>query len=141
MNFSYLRSSNITDFSPFSQLLGLAFVSFSSLVLVRVFGDESESNVSLPLLCASSFLGLSPYFLECISYKFDAFTMSIALFSSIFPFLFVKNMRVFFVTSLLSLLVMYTTYQAASAVFIMTALFVLLKYYLDDVSWKRLWYM
>lgn len=111
-------SKVLTDLSPLSQFISIGFLSLSSLILVISFNDKLGY---LPLL-ASAFIGLSPYYLENMSYKYDSIYMAIAVFSTIFPFIFTKRTRLFIITSILSLLLMYTTYQTANSIFIIASL-------------------
>lgn len=111
-------SKLLTDLSPLSQLVSIVFLSLSSVIMVKTFNDKLGY---LPLL-ASAFIGLNPYYLENMSYKYDSIYMTIAVFSTIFPFIFAKRTRLFVVTSVLSLLLMYTTYQTANSIFIIASL-------------------
>jgi len=108
--------TNLTDISPLPQLLATIFLSVSSVLLVYVMGNRKTTVISL---LASIPLGLSPFFLGCLSFKFDApyFAMSILL--SITPFLFRAYKKTFFFCSVVSLLMMCMTYQAASGIYLL----------------------
>jgi len=106
----------LTDISPLPQLLAALILAISSVLLVYVLCDKKITIVSL---LASVPLGLSPYFLECLSYKFDAPYMALPIFISIFPFLFINRKKAFFFCSVVALLIMYMTYQAASGIYLM----------------------
>ena len=107
------------DMSPLPQIFGICFVVASSLMLIYLIRRKFD----LFGVVASLPLGLSPYFLQNLSYKFDALTMGIALFLAISPFLFQKNMRVFCAVSVVSLLCMLMCYQAANATYIILSLY------------------
>jgi len=109
--------ANLTEISPLPQLLAILILSLSSVLLVYVL---FKKITVIPLL-ASIPLGLSPYFLECLSYKFDAPYMAISIIACIIPFLFVEYKRAFIFTSIVSLLIMCMNYQAASGIYIMIA--------------------
>ena len=106
--------TNLTDISPLPQLLAILILSVSSVLLVYVMGESK--TVAIKLL-ASIPLGLSPFFLECLSYKFDAPYMALSILASIIPFLFITRKKAFLVCSVVSLLIMYMTYQAASGIY------------------------
>ena len=108
--------TNLTDISPVPQLLAVLILSVSSIILVYVIGNKKITAIRL---LASVPLGLSPYFLGCISYKFDAPYMALSILASIFPFLFYTQKRAFLFISVISLLIMCMTYQAASGIYLM----------------------
>jgi len=107
---------NLTDISPLPQLLAVLILSFSSVLLVYIVGNRKITTVRL---LASIPLGLSPYFLECLSYKFDAPYMALSILASILPFLFITRKKAFLFCSVASLLVMCMTYQASSGVYLL----------------------
>ena len=108
--------TNLTDISPLPQLLAILILSISSVLLVYVICNGKITTVRL---LASLPLGLSPYFLECLSYKFDAPYMAISVFASIIPFLFFTRKKAFLFCSVMSLLIMCMTYQAASGIYLL----------------------
>jgi len=107
---------NLTDISPLPQLLAVLILACSSVLLVYVIGNKKITTVRL---LASIPLGLSPYFLGCIVYKFDAPYMALSILASIVPFLFIARKRAFIFCSIVSLLVMCMTYQAASGIYML----------------------
>ena len=109
---------NITDISPAPQLLAVFILSVSSVLLTYVIGN---GKITVVRLLASLPLGLSPYFLECLSFKIDAPYMALSVLASIVPFLFIARKKAFFFASVVSLLIMCTTYQAASGIYPMIA--------------------
>ncbi|GHV57578.1 hypothetical protein FACS1894182_06810 [Bacteroidia bacterium] len=108
--------TRITDISPLPQLLAVLILSVSSVLLVYVLGDR---KITVVRLLASIPLGLSPYFLECFSYKYDSPYMALSVLASIFPFLFVDYKKAFVLCSTISLLIMCMTYQATSGVYLL----------------------
>jgi hypothetical protein len=114
-------NSRLTDISPLPQFVACLFLSLAGFMLVKIICNKANKF----LLFASLPLGLSPYFLSCFSYKFDAPYMALSILASIFPFLFMqKNKWIFAFICIASILVMTMTYQAASGIFIMLALFI-----------------
>jgi len=116
----------LTDISPLPQLLAILVLSFSSVLLVYIIGNK---KITVLRLLASIPLGISPYFLECLSYKFDAPYMALSILASIVPFLFVARKKVFLLISVLSLLVMCMTYQASSGIYMMIAVILCFQYW------------
>jgi hypothetical protein len=85
-------------------------------------------------LIATLPIGLSPYFLECFSYKFDAPYMAVSILASVFPFLFVNKRWGFFAASIASLLIMFMTYQAASGIFLTITLYL----FFTNINYKKI---
>ena len=106
-------NTRLTDISPLPQLLAILILSFSSVLLVYIICQKITGS----RLLASIPMGLSPYFLGCISYKFDAPYMALSILVCIVPFLFITSKKAFFVSSVVSLLIMCTTYQAVSGIY------------------------
>ncbi|GHV20343.1 hypothetical protein FACS189494_03910 [Spirochaetia bacterium] len=120
----------LTDISPLPQLLAILFLAISSVILVYVLCDK---KITVMGLVASIPLGLSLYFLGCLSWKFDAPYMALSVLASIIPFLFVKAKKTFFVSSILCLLIMCMSYQAASGVYILLTIILCFQ----DWNYKR----
>jgi hypothetical protein len=106
----------LTDISPLPQLIAVLFIAISSALLVYILGNR---KITAPALLASIPAGLSPYFLQCLSYKFDAPYMALSVLVSIVPFLFVDSSITFIAISIFSLLVMCMTYQASSGIYLL----------------------
>lgn len=105
----------ITDISPLPQLFAALFMAAAGVLLVYVIRDKKITKTA----CLMSLpLGLSPYFLECFSYKFDSPYMALSVFISIVPFLFLENYLVFSLCSFIAVLIMCMTYQASSGIYI-----------------------
>ena len=109
----------ITDISPLTQLFAALIIAAASAVLSFVV---SEGKITKTMLVASLPLGLSPYFLECISYKFDSPYMALSIFISVIPFLFMSNRSVYFLFSFVGMLIMAMTYQASSGIYILVVI-------------------
>jgi len=116
----------LTDISPLPQLLAILILSLSSVLLVYIIGNKKITTVGL---LASIPLGLSPYFLECLSYKFDSVYMALSILASIVPFLFVARKKSFVFVSIISLLIMCMTYQASSGIYMMIVVVLCFQYW------------
>jgi len=108
--------THLTDISPVPQLLAVLILSVGSVLLVYVIGNKKITPVRL---LASVPLGLSPYFLDCLAFKFDAPYMALSILASIVPFLFIARKKAFIFCSVISLLIMCTTYQASSGIYVL----------------------
>jgi len=118
--------TRLTDISPIPQLIAVLILAISSVVLVYVIGNKKITAVRL---LASIPLGLSPYFLECLSFKFDAPYMALSILASIVPFVFINRKNAFIFSSVVSLLIMCTTYQAASGIYLLVVVILCFQYW------------
>ena len=122
------------DMSPLLQVIAVCFVVISSMILLHLIRGKFDFIG----IVASLPLGLSPHFLQNLSYKFDSLTMAMALFFAIVPFLFQSNKRVFCVVSILSLICMLMCYQAANATYIILSLyFAFSAFFIKGLSFKE----
>jgi hypothetical protein len=111
--------TNLTDISPLPQVLAALIIGACTVLIVYILcGDE----LPFMALIAGISLGLSPYFLENISYKFDAPYMALSMLFSVLPFIFTGTKKAFVFSSIISLLIMCMTYQASSGIYIVLTL-------------------
>jgi hypothetical protein len=110
----------INDISPLPQIISAGFMAASTLLFLRI---AAGGKITIPFIIAALPIGLSPYFMENYSYKYDSPYMALSVLFSVVPFLFYKNHRVYIVTSFICLLGMCMSYQSSSGIYIlMTAL-------------------
>lgn len=111
--------TQINDISPLPQLLAISLVVLSSMVVLKVFaGKYSALNI-----IAIIPLGLSPYFLECFSYKFDSPYMALSVLASVLPLLFIDyGVKLYIIILAVSTSIMLLTYQASSGIFLISLL-------------------
>jgi len=110
----------LTDISPLPQLIACLILSLTGIVLVKVISSKTDKLLLLVTLP----IGLIPYFLSCLSYKYDAPYMALSILASVFPFLFRQQNRwLFALVCVAATLVMTMTYQASSGIFIMMTLY------------------
>jgi len=124
---SFIHTSEyLTDISPLPQLLAVCIMAISAVIMLFVY--KGEKKFSFWDILAIIPLGLSPYFLECLSYKYDAPYMAISIFTSIFPLLFRKRNKILYsFIIIINTLIMCMTYQASSGIFLMFILLIFLK--------------
>ena len=112
----------LADISPLTQIIGLLFLSAAGIITIYVLGGKQQ-KVSFWQLAAVFPLGLCPYFLECISYRFDSPYMSLSVLAGVLPLLFAESsIWIFLLASFGGTLLMLTTYQAASGIFPMAVI-------------------
>lgn len=102
------------DFSPLSQIIAIAIMCACGLALNQIL----RNKIDIWGILASLPLGLSPYFLQNLSYKFDAPMMAASAAFAIIPFLFLKRELLFLLVSILCLNLLYITYQAANGIYL-----------------------
>jgi hypothetical protein len=120
----------LTDISPLPQLISAVIVALAGvLMLVIVYERDFFSIVEILSVVP---LYLNPYFLECISFKFDSPYMALSVFSAVFPLLYRrKNVLAYIVISSIGTLLMCTTYQASSGIYPMLVVLLML------IMWNR----
>ena len=107
------------DMSPLLQVIAVCFVVISSMILLYLIRGKFDFIG----IVASLPLGLSPHFLQNLSYKFESLFMAMALFFAIVPFLFKEKIRIFCAISVVSLICLFMCYQAANATYIILSLY------------------
>lgn len=127
----------LADISPVPQLFAVVIMALSGVVVLRVVSEEKK--VSLWQYAAVLLLGLSPYFLECFSYKYDAPYMALSVLGGIFPLLLYRKGRVAYVlASIAGILVVCTTYQASTGIFPMLVVFLAAMQWHRGEHWKTI---
>ena len=113
---SFMHVGNyLTDISPLTQLVASLELSLASVIAVYVISGRRSLNVWI--IAAVLPLGLCPYFLECLSYKFDSPYMALSILASIAPLLLAQRRKLAYgLAVILGELVVCTTYQAASGI-------------------------
>ncbi len=123
-----------TDISPLPQVFGIVFVSLGAMIIlwcVRKRFDILGIIATLPL-------GLSPFYLQNFSYKFDSITMSFSLLCAIVPFLWWRKTFIFALSSIICLVVMYCSYQASNGVYIVLSIYIaMMMYFIEHNSAKN----
>lgn len=116
----------LTDISPLSQIIAAMIMAFAGIIVIRIFSKKDK--LSFWNYVAVVPLALSPYFLECFSYKFDAPYMALSVLASIFPLLFSKKGNIgYLLLSIIGILLVCTTYQPATGIFPMLVMLISLK--------------
>lgn len=120
----------LTDISPLPQLIAILVMALAGTILLYEVSDEEK--ISWWQIIAVVPLALSPYFLNCFSYKYDAPYMAISVLAGIFPILFHKEKPwIYVIASALGIIIVCTTYQASTGVFPMLVILLFLR------KWNR----
>lgn len=129
--------SYLTDISPLPQLLAVVILAMAAVsVLYLVTGRRTFSAMEY---IATIPLCLSPYFLECLSYKYDAPYMALSILASVAPVLFHKRGDLkYFISIFAGMLVVCMSYQAASGIFPMFVVLLAFLQWLDNVELKKI---
>lgn len=133
--------SYMADLSPLTTLFAILMMAVSGLVIlytikVKIFAKEIRWWDVLIV----AIIGLTPYFAECMSYKFDAPFMALSVLASVVPFVFYKDSKLgFYISAVIGAMVMCTTYQASSGIFPMMVMMVVVAELAKGIEWKKLW--
>lgn len=126
----------LADVSPLPQLVSIFLLALSGAVVVWLIGGDKP--VSFWTLVAVLPLGLSPYFLECVSYKYDSPYMALSILVSAAPLLLAGRGGWRYCTAAaLGSLAMCTSYQAASGVFPMLAVLLAFRRWNGGEDWRK----
>lgn len=122
------------DRSPITQLIAIVFLDASAIILAIVFQRLFKQNkIKILSLIASSIIIFNPYFLQCLSYKYESVGMGISVLLAVFPFLFLENRKLFLWVSAISIFLMCNFYQSSSGIYILMVIFWgFMKYCLDE---------
>lgn len=116
----------LSDISPLPQILAIIIIITSSILLLYIVTEKETNNIWEIIAVVP--LGLSPYFLECLSYKYDAPYMALSVLVSIIPvYIYIKYKKYYCITSFVGTMMMCLTYQAASGILPMLTVYVCLK--------------
>lgn len=122
------------DVSPLTQIFAVMFLVFGGMIisfLIRKKIDYIGMLAAIPL-------GLSPYFLENLSYKFDSVFMGFSVLCCILPFLLKDRTLIFFISSVVCLILMYCSYQASNGIYMILGIYLTLSvYFVEGASLKR----
>ncbi|MCR5137833.1 MAG: glucosyltransferase domain-containing protein [Oscillospiraceae bacterium] len=134
----FIHAENyLTDVSPMPQILAALIMGITSALALSILTGREEFSVwdyiaVLPL-------GLSPYFLECFSYRYDAPYMAVSVFFSVAPLIFANtSIYAFCLATVLGTLGMCTTYQASSGIFPMMMIALLFRQWTQGEEKGRL---
>ncbi len=114
-------STTIFDIAPLTQFFAIFFISIASFFIISIF---TENNFSILNCFAILPVGLFPFYLSNFSYRYDSPYMAFSVLVCVIPFLFHKNLKHFYISSILCLFLMCISYQASSGIYIFLAVLV-----------------
>lgn len=121
-------SPHAYDIAPLPQIMALAVMSVAA-VMAALF--LSDGRLSVWTCVASVPFCLFPFFLQNLSYRYDAPYMALAVLFSVLPFMFTENAVSHSVFSVAGLFLMCLSYQGASGIYIVLTAFWVLKNFLS----------
>lgn len=127
----------LTDVSPLTQIVACVFLATSGIVVLHVLTEKTKFSFFEYL--SALLIGISPYFLECISYKYDSPYMALSILASVLPLVFYKKNRIFYCfTVFIGMLTVCMTYQAASGIFPMFVAFIVFDLWNKEEKTKKI---
>lgn len=126
----------LTDIAPLPQILAMLIMAAASVMVLYIVYDRT--SFSLWELAAVVPLGLNPYFLECVSFRFDAPYMAMSVLCGILPLLYRgKSTGVYLFASMLGILGVCTSYQAATGIFPILVVLLAVRMWNGGASFKE----
>lgn len=106
----------LTDISPLPQLLAVFLLALSSVIVIYTFSGSKK--ITFWEIVAVLPLGISPYMLDCLLYKYDAPYMALSILTCVLPFFFLGYGKVIYsMVSIVGILIMCNTYQVSSGIY------------------------
>lgn len=135
---SFIHMNNyLTDISPLTQLIAIGILALSGILLLYIIYERT--TFSLWELIALVPLVLNPYFLECISYKYDSPYMALSVLISIIPLLYRKKQAFFYIfLSMAGTAAMCMIYQASSGIYPLLVILLMLRLWYAKESFKNI---
>ena len=120
----------LTDISPLPQILAALIMALAAVITLYVISESREFRI-MDMVCLVPF-GLSPYFLECFAYKYDAPYMAFSVLAAVYPLLYRhESTKKYVISVALSTMLVCTTYQVSAGVFPLCVAF------LCFLSWNK----
>lgn len=111
-------SKHLTDLGLTTYILTALILTLTSALIVFSINGKLEWLS----LIGSVVIGLNPWFLQCISFRFDSPYMALSILVPVIPFLWWRETKKFVVGSIIGIFLMCNFYQPASGVYILIVL-------------------
>jgi hypothetical protein len=106
-------------------MMAVAIIAFTGVLLLIVFYERVQ--FTLTELLALVPLCLNPYFIGCLSFKYDAPYMAISILAGVLPLLYRHRSTLLYISSsVIGTLIMCTSYQASSGIYPMVVILMML---------------
>ena len=126
----------LADAAPLPQLLAMALMAVSGVLILYTVFDRTA--FSWWELAAVMCVGLNPYFLGCVSFRFDAPYMALSVLASVVPLLYrSRRPAAYILSSLLGILAVCTSYQAAAGIFPVLVIAIALRMWNRRQPWRE----
>lgn len=123
----------LTDVSPLPQFVAAIFMAIAGTI--SIYAITGKKDISVWHLIAAVPMGLSPYFLECFSYKYDSAVMGLSVLLSVAPLLLAESTeKKYALAVFLCTLCMCMSYQAAAGIYPVLVVFICFRRWLDGHS-------
>lgn len=130
-------NSYLTDVSPLAQILAVGILALAGVILLAVLFERKEFTVWEVLAAVP--IGLNPYFLECLSYKFDAPYMALSILAAILPLVLIRaGTGIYIAASAVGTVMVCTSYQASTGIFPIVVILLVLRMWMKKTSWKQI---
>ncbi len=123
MHLLSFQSEIVYSLFPFSNISSVLILSLSGFILCYAIGVRNKTQ----LFIGSLILTTCPFILEILVYRFDCIPISLSFLCVVLPFLFYKNKKIFFITSLLGVLLSLSFYQTTALSYCIVLCFFLIK--------------
>ena len=105
----------LSDISPLTQVLAVFIISLTGIISIHLI--TGEKHISIWHLIAAIPIALSPYFLQCLSYKYDSPYMALSVLFGVLPLLTRKSHWAKYALSIaVCTVLMASAYQASSGI-------------------------
>ncbi|MGQ7687613.1 glucosyltransferase domain-containing protein [Streptococcus suis] len=123
------------DVSPYSQILAVAILALVGILLLGLLYKRKAFTIWEVVALVP--LGLNPFFIVNLSYKFDAPFMAFSLLAAVFPLVFrFASARWYVLACFLGSLLVMTSYQASFGIFPMLVILLLLRMW-QEKGWHK----
>ncbi|MFM0784402.1 glucosyltransferase domain-containing protein [Streptococcus suis] len=123
------------DVSPYSQILAVAILALVGILLLGLLYKRKAFTIWEVVALVP--LGLNPFFIVNLSYKFDAPFMAFSLLAAVFPLVFrFSGARWYVLACFLGSLLVMTSYQASFGIFPMLVILLLLRMW-QEKGWHQ----
>ncbi|MFM0778985.1 glucosyltransferase domain-containing protein [Streptococcus suis] len=123
------------DVSPYSQILAVAILALVGILLLGLLYRRKVFTIWE--VVALMPLGLNPFFMTNLSFKFDAPFMAFSLLAAVFPLVFrFASARWYVLACFLGSLLVLTSYQASFGIFPMLVILLLLRMW-QEKGWHQ----
>lgn len=130
-------NSFLTDISPWGQIMAALIMAIAGVMLLYVVYGRKRFRWWELLVVAM--LALNPYFLQCLSYKFDAPFIAVAVLGMIAPLIVREKKNWMYMGAvLIGTLVTCMTYQAALGILPMVTVLIAVRMWGRKEEWRKL---